>query len=389
METTITLTRTIGIDIGDKYSYLHVLEADGMVSEQTRIATTPKAVTSYFSRAPMSRVALEVGTHSRWVDEIISGFGHEVLIANPRKLRAIYESDDKSDQTDCRILAEIAQVKPDLLRPIKHRGEEAQAALALVRVRDCVVSARTKLINMVRGTVKPTGERLPKCSADSFDEHVEELPEERREVLEPMMGLIARMTDIIHDYDRQIAAVAKEQFPETQLMQQIAGVGPVTSLTFAAAIEDPNRFPKSRKVGSYVGLRPRKDESGEIDKQLRITKSGDELLRRLLVCSSHYILGPFGPDTDLRRWGMDLAARGGKNAMKRACVGVARKLAVLLLTLWKTGADYEPLRQANLQATNSPSAEATPTMSAQPPAGPSSSPKPSRRSKSCPVVMNP
>lgn len=347
MDTHSMFPRTIGMDIGDKYTHIHVIEADGEVSEETRIVTTKKAMDRYFSRAPESRVAMEVGTHSRWLSTLIADFGHQVLVANARKLRAIYENDSKDDRGDAQLLAEIARVQPSLLRPIQHRGDKAQRALMSVKARDTLVAMRTKAINTVRGSVKSQGKRLPKCSAGSFASHLEELPEECRETLEPLMVTIGELTDKIRTYDRQIDALCQTQFPETKLLQQVGGVGPVTALAFVATVDDPNRFPRTRKVGSWLGLRPKMDQSGRIDKQLRITKAGDKLLRRLLVGSSQYILGPFGPDTDLRRWGLRLCAQGGKNAKKRAVVAVARKLAVLLLTLWKTGADYEPLRQPN------------------------------------------
>ncbi|MDP2324722.1 MAG: transposase, partial [Gammaproteobacteria bacterium] len=260
------------------------------------------------------------------------------------------------------------------------------SALAMVRARDCLVAARTKLINHVRGSVKPTGERLPSSSADSFCGHVDEIPESRREALTPLMNVIEGMTKEIHEYDGMIAELLRTKFPEAERLQQVAGVGPLTALTFIATIEDPNRFPVTRTVGSYVGLRPKLGQSGEIDKQLRITKAGDGLLRRLLVCSSHYILGPFGPDTDLRRWGEQLSSRGGKNAKKRACVGVARKLAVLLLTLWKTGADYEPLRQANREVADEPQ---TPTAPTPTPSTVALPPPRSSRRKSPSANMNP
>ena len=120
----------------------------------------------------------------------------------------------------------------------------------------------------------------------------------------------------------------------------------MTALAYLLTLEEPGRFEQSRSVGAYVGLTPRRDQSGQTDKQLRITQCGDGYLRQLLVTSSHYILGPFGPDSDLRRYGLRIAERGGKNAKKRAVVAVARKLAVLLHHLWKTGVDYEPLRTA-------------------------------------------
>ena len=131
-------------------------------------------------------------------------------------------------------------------------------------------------------------------------------------------------------------------YPEALLLQQISGVGPITALAFVLLVEDPRRFEQSREVGAYFGLVPRLDESSDSTPQLRITKAGDELGRRLLVSAAQYILGPFGPECDLRSHGEAIAQRGGKNAKKRAAVAVARKLAVLMHRLWIAKATYDP-----------------------------------------------
>ncbi|MCA1837827.1 MAG: transposase, partial [Actinobacteria bacterium] len=150
----------------------------------------------------------------------------------------------------------------------------------------------------------------------------------------------------IKDYERKLEALAQEHYPETMLLRQVRGVGPLTALTFVLTLEDPKRFQKSRAVGAYLGLAPAKNQSGERDLQQRISKEGDEMLRRLLVGSAHYILGPFGEDSDLRRHGEKIAQRGGKSAKKRAVVALARKLSVLLHHLWISGEAYEPLYNA-------------------------------------------
>ena len=161
--------------------------------------------------------------------------------------------------------------------------------------------------------------------------------------------MIAGLDAQINALDERIAEMARQHYPETALLTQVPGVGTLTALVYVLTLEDPQRFPKSRSVGSYLGLRPRQRDSGSLQPQLRITKAGDEHLRWLLVGAAHYILGPFGPDTDLRRWGLALAAQGGRAAKKRAAVAVARKLSVLLLRLWATGEVYEPLRNARLR----------------------------------------
>jgi transposase len=162
-----------------------------------------------------------------------------------------------------------------------------------------------------------------------------------------VLRTIAGLTEEIKALDSRIEETAKERYPETQLLTQVPGVGTLTAQCFMLTIEDPMRFPKARSVASYVGLRPRRSDSGSISPQLRITKAGDEHLRWMLVVAAHRILGPLGADSDLRRWGLALAEKGGKNAKKRAVVAVARKLSVLLLRLWQTGEEYEPLRNTH------------------------------------------
>jgi transposase len=230
----------------------------------------------------------------------------------------------------------------ELLHPIEHRSAKAQEDLALLRARDQLVQARTKLINHVRGAVKSTGARISKCAAEAFVRRAAgQVPEPLRLSLVPLLEVIADLTKRIRGMDDQVQRMAEEH-PEAMRLQQPAGVGVLTAVAYVRAVEDPKRFKNSRDVGAFFGLVPKLDDSSDSSPQLRITKTGDPLVRRLLVSAARYILGPFGPDCDLRRYGEAIAARGGKNASKRAAVAVARKLAVMLHRLWVTGADYDP-----------------------------------------------
>ena len=336
---------TVGIDLGDRYSQFCLVDSHGTVIVDGRLRTTPAALRHYFGgRSPML-VVIEVGTHSPWVSRLLEECGHEVIVANARKVRLIYASDNKTDAVDAESLARLGRLDPKLLAPIRHRGAEAQADLATIRSRDCLVRSRTQLINHVRGAVKARGARLPSSSAAAFPRKaVEHLPTDLRDTLKPVLGMIDTLSGEIHRADRRIEQLANDRYPETLRLRQIAGVGPITALCFVLTLEDPARFPNSRSVGAYLGMCPRRRDSGAHSPQLRISKSGDSMLRRLLVNSAHYILGPFGPDCDLRTWGLKLAERGGKNAKKRAAVAVARRLACMLHSMWINGTEYEPLR---------------------------------------------
>jgi transposase len=337
---------TAGLDLGDKYSYLCLIDTEsGEVMEEGRLRTSPETLKRRFPSEQPMRIAIEAGTHSPWVSRVLEECGQEVLVANPRRTRLIYASKRKTDEVDAESLARLARVDPKLLYPLKHRGEHSQAHLAIIRSREALVGSRTQLVNHVRGAVKSFGARLPKCPARSFHKRAaEHIPEALLPALGPILETIGSLTERIREYDRQLESVRQEHYPETELLCQVEGIGTLTALTFVLTLEDPYRFERSRSVGAYLGLVPAQDQSGDRDPQKHISKEGDEMLRKLLVGSAHYILGPFGSDSDLRRHGEKIASRGAKNAKKRAAVAVARKLAVLLHSLWVSGELYEPLR---------------------------------------------
>ena len=339
---------TIGMDLGDKTSRYCVLDGKGEVVEEGSVATTKKELAQVLGAMGRWRIAMEVGTHSPWVSRLLKSLGHEVIVANARQVKLISASSRKDDRLDAQTLARLARVDPELLRPIRHRSEKAQQHLMKIRVRARLVDARTSLVNAARGMTKAVGERLPACDAGSMGTaQMVDLPTGLQETLKPLLEQVESLTQKIKECEKEIEQIAGTEYPETYVLRQVSGVGNLIALTFVLTVEDRERFQKSRDVGCYVGLRPRRSDSGQSQPQLRITKEGDNYLRKMLVQGAHYILGWRGPDTDLRRWGLKLAERGGKNAKKRAIVAVARKLAVLLHALWVSGEVYEPLRNSH------------------------------------------
>jgi transposase len=335
------------MDLGDKTSRYCMLANNGEVLTEGTVATTRKAMTQKFAGMRRCRVAMEVGTHSPWLSRWLSSLGFEVIVANARQVQLISANSRKNDRMDARLLARLARVDPQLLRPIRHRSEQAQADLMTIRVRASLVEARTMLVNTARGFAKTLGERLPACDADALGvEKMEALPAALQQRLRPLLEQVESLTVEIKKLDTSIEQIARTSYPETALLRQVSGVGILIALTFVLTVDDRERFQKSRDVGCYVGLRPKQSESGQSQPQLRISKEGDRYLRQLLVQGAHVILNRRGPDTDLKRWGLQLAERGGKNAKKRAIVAVARKLAVLLHRLWVTAEVYEPLRHS-------------------------------------------
>jgi len=336
---------TTGLDLGDRTSYYCILDEAGEVIFEHELLTTPKGIEEVFVRIPRSRIALETGTHSPWVSRQLTQLGHEVIVAHARKVRLISESSRKDDRLDARTLARLARIDPGLLGPVRHRSAKAQIHLTVIRARAALVSTRTALVNAARGLTKSYGARLRKCGTEQMSrEMTKELKPELREALDPLLAEIESLHERIAEYDTRIEQIAKEVYPQVAVLRQVKGVGPLIALTYVLTLDDPHRFRRSRDVGCFLGLRPGRRNSGMSEPQLHISKEGDRYLRTLLVQGAHYVLGPFGQDSDLRRWGLKLAERGGKNAKKRAVVAVARKLAVLLHKLWVSGEVYEPLR---------------------------------------------
>lgn len=347
--TSTTREQVIGIDLGNvKHAVCVVDSKSGEILQERNITNHLESLRRLSSKHPDALVVMEVGTHSPWTSRFFKKQGHEVLVANPRKVRAIFENDRKCDRYDARMLAKLARFDPSLLYPIEHQSEEAQRDLLQIKLRDSLVRRRVDLISSVRGTLKSLGIPLKSPNTNYFAKHARrDLAEEHGKTLtliEPSLNAINAMTTEIQTLDKAIESLAETRYPETARLMKITGVGALTAVTFVLVVGDPERFVRPRDIGSYLGLVPKRDQSGNVDKELRISCKGDAYLRRLLVGCAQYILGPFGPDCDLRRRGLDLANRGGTRAKKKAVIATARKLSVVMLTLLKNGGDYEPLR---------------------------------------------
>lgn len=342
---------TIGLDLGEQSSCWCALGVNAEIIARGEVISEKQPLERFFSRIPKSLIALEVGSHSPWISRLLTKQGHEVVVANARRVKLISESSRKNDDVDAELLARLVRADRQLLSPVMHRGEEAQADLMGIRVRAQLVELRTQAVNAARGLVKPFGQRLPSCDADSLKRTAAgHLEAAIRGHAERLLGMVEELTKQIDACDKELERIAKQRYEkETAQLRQVPGVGPITALTYVLTLDDPGRFAKSRDVGAFLGLRPKSRQSGASEPEMRISKEGDGYLRTLLVQCAQYILSRRAPDTDLKRWGLEIAAKGKKKAKKRAVVAVARKLAVLLHRLWVSGEDYERLRSSRLR----------------------------------------
>ena len=338
----------VGIDLGDEYAQYAALDGKGDVVGSGQVRTRAVAFQTFFGAMPPKVIAIETGTHSPWVARVLTQLGHQVTVANSRRLRLIYENRNKNDAVDAEYLGRLVRVDPKLLSPIEHRSEIAQQHVAVFHARDVLVKTRSRLVTYARGVIKSMGLRVPKCSVEAFVKRARPvMPALLEPALDPILRTVDELNVRIQMFDRQIEKLASAEYRDAAVLMQITGVGALTAVAYMATIGDRERFAASRAVGAWLGLTPGQRESGQSNPQQRITKQGDNYLRHLLVNCAQYIVGRFGPDCDLRRHGLAIAGRGGKNAKKRAVVAVARKLAVLMHRLWSTGAVYEPLRNTS------------------------------------------
>ncbi len=341
---------TVGLDLGDRYSRYCLLNEECEVVEEGRIQSTETAFRRHFEGEPRQRIALECGTHSPWVSRLLQALGHQVIVANARKIPAITASQSKNDRNDAELLARFAAHDPRLLSPVQHRSLERQQDLNLIQARATLVRARTMIVNALRGLVKSAGSRLPACSTESLPVRVRaSIPPALKAATFPLLSQIALLNRQIASMDRQIEKLAAK-YPEIRVLRTTPGVGPVVAAAYVLTLDRPDAA-RNRSAGAFLGLRPGQSQSGESDPQRRISKAGDSYLRSLLVQSAQYILGRFGPDSALRRWGLKLASTGGKRGKKRAIVAVARKLAVLLHSMWRSGRPFQPFPQTATNAT--------------------------------------
>jgi transposase len=335
--------------MGDRFSRYCLLNEEGDVIEEGRTQSTEAALRRHFASEPRMRIALECGTHSPWVSRLLTALGHQVIVANARKIPAITGSESKNDRNDAEKLARFAAYDPKLLSPLEHRSEQRQLDLNLIHARSTLVRARTMIVNALRGLVKSAGGRLPACSTESLPARAPAaIPPALIEVATPLVEQIALLNAQIDGMDKQVEKLAAK-YPEIGLLRTAPGVGPIVAAAYVLTLDRPDAA-SNRAAGAFLGLRPAQSQSGDSDPEKRISKTGDRCLRSLLVQSAQYVLGRFGPDSALRRWGLKLAASGGKRGNKRAIVAVARKLAVILHSMWRSGQPFQPFPQPALAA---------------------------------------
>lgn len=340
----------IGVDLGTRSSAIAMLTESGEVEAEASVRTTRSAIRRFFSGQEASCVVMEATGVSPWVSRELADLGHEVIVLNPRRARVIADSTLKTDRLDAEVLARLgrlARQDSKLLNRVKHRREDTQKLRAVFRMRSQLVESRTSQVNCARGLARSLGHPLPSCTTKSLPDHVrmsKKVPEDVKELLQPLLETIAHLSESITELDAQLTRVAEEQ-PVVERLRSIPGVGVLTALYFVLCIDDPTRFKKSRDVGPYLGLRPKLRESSQSSRRGGITRAGDAEMRRLLTQASHALMRTKSPDA-LKDWAEQLMRRSNR---KTAVTAVSRKLAVLMHALWTSGEAYDGSRAKRQQ----------------------------------------
>lgn len=335
----------LGIDLADRSAQFCVMTAEAGVAAEGKIELTPRKLGELWrAHGDVDVVVLEAGSPATWVTELLEGLGARVIVADPRKLKAVTESVRKSDVRDAQMLARLGLADEQLLSPTYVRPPEHRRAMTQLRVRDQVVRQRSSTIAEIRATVKLEGLRLRRCEAELVHEQEAGLPEELAMVLAPLFATLRAQDAAVAAYDAQIAETSK-RFPAAALLDEIDGVGPITALAFVVVVGDPARFRHTRDIGAYLGLVPRRDQSGQSDPSRRITKAGCGFLRRLLVQCAQVLCRPVGKDSALRRRTAAMLERRGKAGKRQVVVAVARRLSVVMLSMLKSQQRWQPLHR--------------------------------------------
>ena len=346
---------TIGADVSDRTTKICVMSNESgkpRVVRETTIPTTPDGFRAFLEGQDKSApLVFETGTHSRWIDKVGTGMGFKTFIANPCRLRMITESKTKNDKNDARTLARMALADVELLHPVRLRDDEHQKMVNLHEIRDQLVKERTAEILQIRTIAKSMGFRIPDCSSECFHNIAKDsLPKALSDIVWPLMKELKSKAVTIKTVEKQMQRLAKSETFKAQVerLMEIPNVGFITATCFVAVTGgDMDRFDRPRDIGPWLGVTPRQDQSGDIDRQCHITKAGSKMLRWKLAECAQRVLQKNSADTDLKVKGLRICARGGKIAKGKSITAVARGLAVLMVAmLKKPNEQYVPLSDA-------------------------------------------
>lgn len=333
-----------GLDVSLKEISICVISQEGKIVARGSTVCDPQAITSWLDARALKPELLvhETGQLSIWLQRGLAAQGLPATCIDARKAhKSLSARPNKSDAADAEGLAQLART--GWFTQVHVRSEDADRLRSLIAARDRLVRLRKDLEGHIRGILKTFGIRLARVNAARQREDFREQLAAAGEA-DPLLAAIANQFIAVHatlcagadDLEKALKAQARRN-PVARRLMTIPGVGPMVALSFMALIEDPGRFRRTADVGAFLGLTPRRFQSGEIDWSGRISRFGDRAMRSLLFEAASGLIGNVRRFSPLKSWAVRLAGRKG---FRKAAVAAARKIAVLMLTLWKSGSDF-------------------------------------------------
>lgn len=336
----------VGLDVSMEETSVCIIGKNGEVMFEGEVPSQPGAIAELLRQraADAVRVAFEAGALSSWLWHDLKALGIPVVCLDARHAKAALSMRlNKSDRNDARGLAEL--VRMGWYREARVKSMESRYIRALLIARAKLVNLKRDIENQMRGLLKSLGIVLGKVAGRPFLGKIVVVLRQAphlRPIIEPMMTAQSALVTQILSYDEHVRALAKNA-PTVRRLMTVPGVGPVTALAFVSTIDDPKRFASANDVGAYLGLTPRRHQSGEVDRTGRISKHGDRLMRYYLFEAANVLLNVVRRGSPLKTWGTTLKKRIGH---KKAKVAVARKLAIILHCIWTDGTEFQWERDA-------------------------------------------
>lgn len=326
----------VAMDVHDEYSQVCVMNQAREILMEAKIPTTRQALNDFFRQREKSMVIYEAGPHALWISELLGSLGHETIACHARRVRLIAESRNKNDRVDAEVLARLSLSDLELIKPIQQRSRQTLDQRSIVHARAALVETQKRLRTMLRGMVKPFGVRLATGKKRALAElATAKLPEHAAQSIDAILKTLSVLAEQIQKLTERVEQLA-DSHPAAARLQTIPGVGPLVSLSYIHAIEDPARFSRT-DIGPYLGLTPsNRSSAGKKLAPKEKGRPGDPYVRSLLVQSAWTLMNSRS-QSDLARWGRRLSERIGG---KKAAIALARKIATLMHHLWFYDQDF-------------------------------------------------
>ena len=331
----------VGLDVSLEETSIALISASGRVVREGKTLSDPAAIAAYCSGCGLAieRIGLEAGPLSQWLCAGLRKAGLPVVCLETRQVKAALSAQkNKTDRKDAAGIGQI--VRTGWYQEVHVKSRSAQEMRVLLSNRRLLLSQRVDIDNELRGVLRNFGLKVGKISRGKFEDRIRELLSAEPALASMIEPMLAVRKVVVAEYTKlhQALLVHVREDEDCRRSMTVPGVGPVTALAYKAGVDDPRRFRSSQAVGAHFGMTPRRYQSGEIDRNGRISKCGDEMVRTACFEAAGTLLTRIKQPSTLRDWGLRIAKRRG---LGKAKIAVARRLAVILHRMWIDGTEFQ------------------------------------------------